>query len=145
MSVSTRGDASVQTYSTELDATSVGQLAVRVSEQVSRLVRDELALAQLEAKQKAKRLGIGFGLFGAGGMLALFGMGVAVAAAVLGIATVLAAWLAAVIVAGALFILAGILALTGRKAVAKGVPPVPSAAIDSTKADVAAVRQAVRR
>jgi hypothetical protein len=68
-----------------------------------------------------------------------------VAAAVLGLATTVEPWLAAVIVAAVLFVVAAIVALTGRKTVAQGAPPVPSGAIESTKADVAAVRQAVRR
>jgi hypothetical protein len=48
-------------------------------------------------------------------------------------------------VAAALFVLAGLLALVGKKSVARGTPPVPTEAIESTKADVAAVRQAVHR
>jgi hypothetical protein len=139
------GDVPVRTHSAGLDDASLGQLTSRLSEQVSTLVRDELALAQLEAKQKAKRVGVGFGLFGAGGMFAFFGFGAAVAAAVLGLATVLDPWLAAVIVAAALFLVAAIVALTGKKAVTRGTPPIPSEAIESTKADVAAVRQAVHR
>lgn len=145
MSVSTGGEPSVHTHSSRLDDASLGELASRMSEQVSRLVRDELALAQLEAKQKAKRMGLGVGMFGASGALAFFGVGVALAAAVLGLATVLAPWLAAVIVAAALFVLAGIVALTGKKSVAHASPPVPTDAIESTRADVAAVRRAVKR
>ncbi len=145
MSVTSSANGSVHTYAHDLDDASLGQLAARLSEQVSRLVRDEMALAQVEAKQKAKRLGLGFGMFGVGGVLALFGMGAAVAAAILGLATVVAAWLAAVIVAGALLVIAGIAALTGKQTVAKGGPPVPTEAIESSKADVAAVKHAMHR
>ena len=144
MTVSTGGDTTVQTHSAGLDDASLGQLASRMREQVSRLVHEELALAQVEAKQKAKRLGIGFGLFGAGGALAFFGAGVLIAAAVLGLATAVPAWLAAVIVGAALFLIAGLMALTGKKSVAHGAPPIPTEAIESSKADVAAVRQAVK-
>ena len=145
MTVSTGGDLSVQTHSNNLDHASLGQLTSRMSEQVSRLVHEEFALAQLEAKQKAKRLGVGFGMFGVGGALAFFAGGVLVAAAVLGLATAMPAWLAAVIVGVALLLLAAIVALIGKKRVTKGGPPVPTDAIESTKADVAAVRQAVKR
>jgi uncharacterized membrane protein YqjE len=144
MTVSTGGDT-VHTHSARLDDASLGELASRMSEQVSRLVHEELALAQVEAKQKAKRLGVGFGMFGAGGALAFFGAGVLIAAAVLGLATAVSAWLAAVIVGAALLVIAGVMALTGKKSVAKGAPPVPTAAIESTRADVAAVRQAIKR
>lgn len=138
-------NGAVHTHPQPAGDASLGQLTSRMSEQVSRLVRDELALAQLEATQKTKRLGIGLGMFGGSGLLAFFGTGVAVAAAVLGLATAVAPWLAALIVAAALFVIAGVVALTGKKAVAAASPPVPTEAIDSTKADVAAVRQAVKR
>jgi len=137
--------APVHVHTPGIDEASLGELTARMSEQVSRLMRDELALAQLEAKQKAKRLGVGVGMFGAGGVLAFFGAGAAIAAAVLGLATVLDAWLAALIVAGALFVLAGIVALVGKKSVAAGSPPVPRDAIESSKADVATLRRAVHR
>jgi len=145
MSVTSAADGAVRTHADHLDEASLGQLAARLSEQVSRLVHEELALAQLEAKQKGKRLGVGVGMFGASGMLAFLGLAAGVAAAILGLATVMSGWLAAVIVAGALFVIAGIVALTGKKAVAAGAPPVPTEAIESTKADVAAVRRAVHR
>lgn len=145
MVISARPHTQVQTHTADIDDASFGQLAARVSEQVSRLVRDELALAQLEAKQKAKKLGIGIGMFGASGMMALFGAMCVTAAAVLGLANVVAPWLAAVIVAVALFVVAGVLALTGRAGVKRGTPPVPTEAVESAKTDVATVREAVRR
>jgi len=43
----------------------VGELLKRASEQTSRLVREELRLAQLEMQQKAKHAGIGAGMLGA--------------------------------------------------------------------------------
>jgi uncharacterized membrane protein YqjE len=137
-------DSHLRTYSRTDDA-SVGELAARLSEQVSRLVRDEVALAQAEMTQKAKRLGIGAGMFGVSGVLALFGLGAGVAAAILALALVVPGWLAAVLVAAALFVTAGIVALLGRRGVQRGAPPVPTEAVRSTKEDVAAVREAVRR
>jgi hypothetical protein len=116
-----------------------------LTEQVSRLVRDEMALARLEAKDKAKRLGLGLGLFGGSGFVALLGVLCGVAAAVLGLATVVDAWLAALLVAVALFAVAGTLAVVGRSDLRRGTPPMPTEAVASTKADVAAVREAVKR
>src|SRR6266496_6342910 len=98
MVISARPGTHVQTHTRTMDEASLGELAARLSEQVSRLVRDELALAQVEAKQKAKRLGLGLGMFGASALLALFGAVCGVAAAVLGLAIVVDAWLAAVLV-----------------------------------------------
>lgn len=145
MASSTHSDMSVHTHTAHLDEASFGDLAARLSEQVSRLVHNEMALAQLEAKQKAKRLGVGAGLFGAGGFVAALGFGCAVAAAVLGLATAVSGWLAALLVALALFLAAGLLAITGGLGIRRGTPPVPQEAVESTKADVAAVREAVHR
>ena len=140
----TRSETPVRA-SSNLDDASMGELAARLSEQVSRLVHDEMALAQAEAKQKAKKLGLGVGLFGTSGVLAWFGLMSGVAAAIFGLATAMSAWLAALIVALVLFALAGVAALIGKRDVQKGAPPVPTEAVQSTKQDVAAVRQAVKR
>ena len=135
----------VHTHTAGLEDASVGQLTSRLSEQISHLVRDEMALAQVEAKDKAKRLGLGVGLFGASGFVAMLGVLCALAAIVLGLATALDPWLAALLVAVALFAVAGALAMMGRSGVRRGSPPLPTQAVASTKADVAAVREAVKR
>ena len=124
---------------------STGQLIGQLTEQISRLVRDEARLAQAEVTQKAKRLGVGAGLFGGAGLFAFFGLAVLIATAVLALALVLPAWLAALIVAVVLFAVAGVLALVGKKDVDKGTPPVPSEAIASTKTDIATVKESARR
>jgi hypothetical protein len=51
------------------------ELVHRLSEQVSTLVRDELALARIEMVEKGKRAGKGAGLLGGAGVLALYGVG----------------------------------------------------------------------
>lgn len=51
-----------------------GQFVARISEDVHELVRDELRLARLETTEKAKGLGIGAGMLGAAGLLALYGV-----------------------------------------------------------------------
>ena len=124
---------------------STGQLVTQLTEQISRLVRDEARLAQAEVTQKAKRLGIGAGLFGGAGLFAFLGLAVLVAAAVLALDLVLPAWLAAVIVAVVLLAVAGALALIGKKDVEKGSPPVPTQAIASVQADIATVKKGLSR
>lgn len=126
------------------DATT-GELIGQLTEQLTRLVRDEARLAQAEVTQKAKRLGIGAGLFGAAGLLALFGFAVLIAAAVFALALAVPAWLAAVIVAVVLFAGAGVLALVGKKDVAQASPPVPTQAIAGVQADIATVKQGLSR
>ena len=108
----------------------------RASEQLSRLVRDEIALAKAELAEKGKHAGIGIGLFGGGGVLALYGMGALVATLIIVLDLFLPLWLAALIVTVTLFLVAGVLGLIGKSQVTKAVPPEPKAAIESVKADV---------
>lgn len=118
----------------------VGELVGQLSEQVSRLVRDELQLARLDLAAKGKKAGLGIGLFGAAGVIALYGVGVVLAAAVLALALVLDAWLAALIVAVVLFVIAAVAALVGKKEVSQGTPPLPQESIESVKRDVEALK-----
>lgn len=124
---------------------STGQLIGQLTDQISRLVRDEARLAQAEVTQKAKRLGVGAGLFGGAGLFAFLGLAVLVATAVLALDLVLPAWLAALIVAVVLFLIAGVLALVGKKDVEKGSPPVPTEAMASVRTDIATVKESARR
>ncbi|WIX91916.1 phage holin family protein [Amycolatopsis sp. DG1A-15b] len=123
---------------------SVGELVTDLTGEVKRLVRDEMRLAVFELQRKGKKMGLGAGLFGAAGLFAFLGAGTLVAAAVLALALVLPGWLAAVIVAVALFVVAGIAALVGKKEVTQGVPPVPEEAISGVREDVDTVKQGVR-
>ena len=120
------------------DDRSAGQLVSDLTEDVSTLVRDEVALAKADLATSVKRVGIGAGLFGAAGVIVWFAFGVLVAAAVLGLATAVDAWLAALIVAVALFAVAGIAALVGKGSVQKAPEP-PQHRVESVKADVDAI------
>jgi uncharacterized membrane protein YqjE len=123
---------------------STGELVTRLSEQVSTLVRDELALARAELTEKGKRAGTGAGLLGGGGVLALYGVGGLIATAVLALDLVWPAWLATLVVTLVVFAVAGVLALRGRTEVKRATPPVPQRAKENLQADVDAVRTAVR-
>jgi hypothetical protein len=123
---------------------STSELVQKASEQLSRLVRDEIALAKAELTEKGKHAGIGVGLFGGGGVLALYGVGAMIATLIIVLNLFLPLWLAALIVTVVLFAGAGILALLGKKQVTQAVPPEPSAAIASAKADVDEVKQAIK-
>jgi uncharacterized membrane protein YqjE len=123
---------------------STSELVQKATEQISRLVRDEITLAKAELAEKGKHAGIGVGLFGGGGVLALYGVGALIATLIIALSTFLPLWLAALIITVVLFAGAGILALLGKKQVTKAVPPEPSAAIASAKADVDEVKHAIR-
>jgi uncharacterized membrane protein YqjE len=115
---------------------SLGELSMELSQQISRLVRDEFQLAQVEIKEKGKRFGRGAGWMGAGGVLALFGFGCLVTTAVLALDKVWVNWLAALVVGGCLLVAAGIAVMAGRGQLRRGTPPVPSEAIASAKEDI---------
>jgi hypothetical protein len=123
---------------------STSELVQQASEQLTRLVRDEITLAKAEFAEKAKHAGIGVGLFSGGGVFALYGVGTMIATVIIALALVMPLWLAALIVTVALFLAAGILVLLGRRQVNKAVPPEPSAAIASAKADVDEVKHAIK-
>ncbi len=115
---------------------STGQLVSDLTNQISRLVRDEARLAQAEVTQKAKRLGVGAGLFGGAGLVAFFGLAVLIAAVVLALALVVPGWLAALIVAAVYGAIAAVLALTGKNKVREAAPAVPEETLETVKEDV---------
>ena len=123
---------------------STSELVQRASEQVSRLVRDEIALAKAELAEKGKHAGIGIGLFGGGGILATYGVGALIATLIIVFDLFLPLWLAALIITVTLFVVAGVLGLLGKNQVTKAVPPQPSEAVSSVKADVDQVKHAVK-
>ena len=125
------------------DATA-GDLARQLPEQISRLVREELRLAQLEMTQKGKRAGIGAGMLG-GGVIALYGVAAVLAGAILALTLVLPAWASALIVGGALLGVSAVLALAGRKQVQQAMPPVPQQTQASVEADVEEIKERVQR
>jgi hypothetical protein len=124
---------------------STAELVRQAAEQISRLVRDELALAKAEMTEKGKKAGVGAGMLGGGGLVALYGMAALLTAVVLGLAEAMPAWLAALVVAVVLFAVAGVLAVSGRKQVQRATPPVPQEAVDSVKADIDEVRERAQR
>ena len=119
----------------------MGDLVQDLSQQTATLVRQELKLAQLEMTEKGKRAGIGAGLFGGAGVVAFYGGQALVATAILALALVLDAWLSALIVTLALFVIAGIAALLGKGQVDKATPAKPERAIDSTQRDVQTIKE----
>ena len=118
----------------------LGALVHDMTQQMSTLVRDEIRLAQAEMTEKGKKAGIGVGLFGGAGLVALYGVAALLATLVLALALVMPAWLAGLIVTVVLFAVAGVLALQGRSNVSKVTPAKPEEAIAGLKEDVATVK-----
>ena len=83
-------------------------------------------------------------MFGGAGLVALYGVGALIAAAILGLATVLEPWIAAAAIGVGLLLVAGILALTGKKELEEAGPPKPEQAIDSVQRDIETVKARAR-
>jgi uncharacterized membrane protein YqjE len=128
-----------------LAGASTSELVQRLGEQVSRLVRDELRLARAELADKGRRAGIGAGLLGGGGLIALYGVAAVLAGVILLLAQVMWDWLAAVLVGVVLLAVAGVLALQGRSKVRQATPPLPEQAVDSVRADIDEISARARR
>ena len=131
------------TNSTPTTNPDIGDLMSQLSTQTSRLVRDELRLAQKEFQESAKRAGVGAGLFSVAGVLALFGVATVIAAVVAAIALALPVWAAALIVGALLLAAAGVAALVGRRQVQEA-SPVPQQTVANVKEDIHEVKDARR-
>jgi uncharacterized membrane protein YqjE len=131
--------------SSDLNERSISELLQQASQQTAKLVRQEIRLGQLELQEKGKRAGMGAGMFGGAGLVALYGVGALVAAAIMLIGTAVEPWLAGVIVGVVLLLIAGVLALTGKKQVERATPPTPEQAIESARRDVDEVKARASR
>jgi hypothetical protein len=120
---------------------SIGELMTQLSSQTSRLLRDEMRLAQREFVESAKHAGIGAGLFSAAGLLAVFGLASVITAAIAALSLVLPLWAAALIAAVVLFAAAGIVGLVSKKQVDQ-VSPTPEMTVANVKEDIHAVKDA---
>lgn len=119
----------------------IGRLVADATENLSGIIRNEIALAKAEVSVDVKKAGKGAAMFAAAGFFALFGLGFLLHTIALGlIAAGLADWLAYLIVTLALFIVAGILAMIGKSAVSK-IKGKPQRTIDTTKESIEAVKR----
>lgn len=143
-----RRDAMIETVRHRPDETSrasVGELVKQASEQLSDVVRSEMHLAQAEMKEKGKRAGFGGGMFGGAALFGLLALWALVVAAIAAFALLLPVWASALVVAGGLLLLAGVLALVGKQQIGSATPPKPERTMNSVRADLDAVREGAHR
>ncbi|WP_396289798.1 phage holin family protein [Curtobacterium sp. KT1] len=107
---------------------------------VKGLVKGEIDLLKAEMLTKAKIFGLAAGLLVGALVIVLYAIGVFLTAAVMGLATVMPAWLAAIVIAVVMLIIAAILGWIGWKRLKKGLPITPKRTIDSVKNDINAVK-----
>jgi uncharacterized membrane protein len=136
---------STNPHVSESDRT-LGEIVRGLTEDISTLVRSEIAMAKLELKQTVTNLGGGIGMFAGAVFCLLLGLAFLLVTLILVLALFMPAWLAALIVAVILFVAAGVLAKFGKKKFA-AVDFVPNQTInqvrqdiDTIKADIARVR-----
>ena len=117
----------------------VGQLVAQASQEVSEIVRAEIALAKAELASSAKNGAVAGGLFGAAGYLGFLASILLTIALAYGLtAAGLAPWLSFLLLAVLFLVLAGVLALIGRSRIGRVGPP--KRAIESTRLTLAAVK-----
>jgi hypothetical protein len=124
-------------------AASTTALIRTASEQISRLVRAELRLSRAEMTAKARRAGVGAGLFGGAGVVALYGVSALLTALVLVLALVMPTWLAALVVTVGLFAATAVMALIGRGLFRQIGSLAPERTLESIRADVRTVSRAI--
>lgn len=119
---------------------SLGELITALPRLVIELLKAEFAHLKAEFAEKAKYAGIGIGLFVVAAVFLFFALGVLVSAAVLGLAVVLPGWASALIVFGALLVIAAVLVLIGVSSLKRMDGVAPSETIASVKSDVDALK-----
>lgn len=121
------------------------ELVRRAIAQATALVRAEMALAKLELAVRARRYGLGAGLFGTAVVLVLHAVAVLLVVIVAALHLVWPLWLAALVVTAVLLTAVAVLVLFGRSQLGKAAPPTPGEAIAGVRTDIATVAEAARR
>lgn len=122
---------------------SLGKLVEQISEQASRLVRAEIALAKAELADKAKKSGIGIGLLVFALLILVYTVGVLLLAAVFGLGTVWPLWLSALAIGGFMLLITIILALVGVQLLQKGTTKPES--VQRVKDDITSIKEGMHR
>ncbi len=114
----------------------IGELLKQLATETTTLVRQELELAKAEMREKGKQAGPGVGLIGAAGGVALLAAGALTAFLILALDGVMPNWLAALLVALAYGVAAGVLYSRGKEKVDDVGSPAPRQTIETVKEDV---------
>jgi len=110
----------------------LGELFSTLSDQISQLFRQEVQLAQAEMTRKATRAGQNAAIIFIGGVVGLGAFLSLVAALILVLAQLMAAWLAALVVAVLLGVVAALLVRYGLNKL-KEIDPAPRRTIETMR------------
>jgi hypothetical protein len=120
----------------ELRDRPVGELLRQLANETTTLVRQELELAKAEMREKARKAGAGFGMWGAAGATGLLALGSLTAFLILALDGAMPNWLAALIVGLVYAAVAGFLYVRGKRRVEEAGSPVPEQTLETVKEDV---------
>lgn len=120
----------------------LGQLVASASQDISTLVRSEIALAKAEVSGQVKKAGVGGGLLAAAGVVVFYSVYFIFTTIAEGIEALgLPRWLSFLIVTVLMLLIAGVLALLGIRKM-KTVKPKPEKTIAEAQTTVAALKSA---
>src|ERR1044072_3805212 len=116
----------------EVSETSVGEMIGNISDDLSRLFRQEVELAKAELKQEAAKAGKAAGMLGGAGFAGYLAVVLLSFALVFALGNVMDLGWAALIVAAIWAVIGAVLYANGRKKL-KTVDPVPHRTVDTIK------------
>ena len=114
----------------------IGDLLRELGDEISTLVRQEIALAKVEITEKTKPAVASAGMFGGTALLGLGAFGALTTFLIALIALWLPVWASALIVTAVYGIAAFVLAQTGKKKLKEAAPLVPEHTAQSVKEDI---------
>jgi hypothetical protein len=116
------------------DDRSLGDLFSTLAAETGALVRQEVALAQVELTQKATKAGKNVGFLAVGGAVGYLAVLALTAALIIGLAYLMPAWLAAALV-GVIFAVVSYFMISSALAELKKMTPVPEQTAQTIKED----------
>lgn len=122
------------------DERTLGEVLGDVTNDLSTLVRDEIALAKTEIQQTISEAVKDLVFIVVGGFFAYTGLLALIAAAILGLANAIAPWLSALIIGGVIVLIGVILLLRGINNI-RNLNVVPERTAQTVKEDVNIVKE----
>jgi uncharacterized membrane protein YqjE len=107
-----------------------------LGDEIATLVRQEFELAKVEIAEKAKPAAVSVGMFGGTALFALGAFGALTAFFIALITLALPLWASAMIVTVVYAIVAGVLAMTGKKKMQEAAPLIPEQTAQTVKEDI---------
>jgi hypothetical protein len=123
----------------------IGTIVKELMENISTLFRSEIALLKWELKDTFAKVGTGAGLFAGAAFVAIFGVAFLFVTILLVLVRIgVPAWLSALIVTIVLFVVAGVLAMIGKKKFA-AAQFVPKESVEQIKSDINTIKSDIER